>query len=71
LDQNLAAREKRGLMLTGDLGFWRGRAQEVDGVGVPEVLGNRGGVDSVQGVPAMMMARQGPREFPAATVARG
>jgi hypothetical protein len=43
-------------------------ALEVDGDGISEVLGNRGGVDSEQGVEAKMMARQGPREFPAATV---
>jgi hypothetical protein len=58
-----------GMVLTGDLGFRRGRAQEVDGFGVPEVLGNRGGVDSVQGVQEMMMARQRARKFPAATAA--
>jgi hypothetical protein len=46
------------------------RALEVDGDGISEVLGNRTGVDSEQGVEAKMMARQGPREFPAATVAR-
>jgi hypothetical protein len=32
--------------------------------------GYRGGVDTEQGVEPKMMARQGPREFPAATVAR-
>jgi hypothetical protein len=69
LDQNLTAREMMGMVLTGDLGFRRGRAQEVDGFDVPEVLRNRGGVDSVQGVQEMMMARQGARKFPAATAA--
>jgi hypothetical protein len=47
------------------------RALEVDGDGVSEVLGNRGGVDSEQGVEVKTMARQGTRGFPAATVARG
>jgi hypothetical protein len=37
------------------------RALEVDGDGVSEVLGNRIGVDSEQGVKAKMMARQGER----------
>jgi hypothetical protein len=69
LDQNLTAREMMGMVLTGDLGFRRGRAQEVDGFDVPEVLRNRGGVDSVQGVQEMMMARQGARKFPAAMAA--
>jgi hypothetical protein len=43
----------------------------VDVDGISEVLGNIGGVDNVQGVEAKMMARQGLRGFPAATVAHG
>jgi hypothetical protein len=70
-DQDLAAREKRREMLTEDLGFRRGRTQEVDDKGIPEVLGNREGVDNVQGIETKMMARQGPWEFPAARVAHG
>jgi hypothetical protein len=43
----------------------------VDGDGVSKVFGNRGGVDSEQDVEAKTLARQGPREFPAATGTRG
>jgi hypothetical protein len=47
------------------------RALEVEGDGVSEVLGNRGGGDSEQGVEAKTMVRQGTWGFPAAMVARG
>jgi hypothetical protein len=70
-DQDPTARVKRREMLTGDLGFQRGHALEVDGDDVPEFLSNRGGVDIVQDIEAKTMARQGPREFPTATVVRG